>query len=86
MAAINYYVSIPFRQLPQGGTDNAHMHSGTSSSSSDFIELRMQVQTGADVATGLTKRDVIMAMEVFERWIIEGGLTGNGTNVPYAAS
>lgn len=84
MAAIDYFVSIPFRQLPRGFTDNANMHSGTASTAGDYIELRMRVQDGSSVATGLTKRDVIMAMEAFERWLIEGGLTGNGTNVPFA--
>lgn len=82
MAAIDYFVSIPFRELPHGNTDDANLHSGTATSANDYIELRMRVQDGASAATGLTKKDVYKALEAFERWIHNGGLTGNGTNVP----
>jgi hypothetical protein len=90
MAVINYYVSIPFRQVVGDDLNNAGIDSGTSSSSTDYIELRMMVQNGSSVATGLTRRDVVKALKVFERWVLEGGLvnnpTGGGTNVPWAAS
>ncbi len=86
MAAIDYYVSVPFRRVASGDLNNAGLHSGVTSSSSDYIELRMRVQDGSSVKTGLTKLDVYNALCVFDRWIIEGGLIGDGTNVPFAAS
>lgn len=82
MAAIDYFVSVPFREIVGGDTFNQNMNSGTSSSANDYIELRMRVQDGSSVATGLTKRDVRIALKAFDRWLVEGGLIGDGTNVP----
>jgi hypothetical protein len=47
---------------------------GTSTSAADKIELRMD-QTN-------TQRQVLNALERFERWIIQNGLNGVGANLP----
>ncbi len=82
MTATNYFVSIPFRRLVRDDFDNSGTHSGTSSTATDFIELRMMKYTTGTTATGLTRQDVMIALEVFERWIKEGGLISDGTNLP----
>ena len=69
----NYFMSVTDRAA--GDTiskdpDNV----GTSTSASDKIELRMD-QT-------CTQRQVLNAMELFERWIIQNGLDGLGANLP----
>ena len=48
--------------------------SGSSSTAADKIELRLD--------TTVTRRDALMAMNVFKRWIIQGGLKGAGANLP----
>lgn len=83
MTATNWFVSIPFRRVVLGDTVNSSMHSGTSSSATDFIELRMMEYTTGTTSTGLTRNDVIMALETFRRWVLEGGLLSDGTNVPF---
>lgn len=50
---------------------------GTSSTSGDIIELRMGNGTYAP-----TRNEVIEALRVFERWVIQGGLSSAGVNVP----
>lgn len=77
----DHFVSIPKRRLIHNDLDNSGLHSGTSSTATDFIELRWQSDTGSG-ATGVTRQDILIALEVFERFIIEGGITGNGADVP----
>lgn len=79
--ATDHFVSIPKRELPGGVLDNSALHSGTSSTAADFIELRWQSNDGSD-PTGVTKKDILVALEVFERFIIEGGIVSDGTDVP----
>jgi hypothetical protein len=82
MAATDYFVSVPKREVVGGDLTNANLSSGTSSASSDYIELRMRTVDGSTVATGLTKKDVLIALRVFERWIKDGGVIGDGSNLP----
>lgn len=81
MAAVDHFVSIPFRRLVRNDLDNSGLHSGTSSTATDFIELRWQSNDGTN-PTGVTRQDVLIALEVFERFIKEGGIVGDGTDVP----
>jgi hypothetical protein len=82
MAAIDYFVSVPFREpIPDEQTDSG-LNNGTTSSANDYIELRMRVQDGSSNPTGLTRKDVIHALEDFERYIIQGGQLGTGINLP----
>ena len=52
-------------------------HAGTSSTAADNIELRMGNGTFAP-----DRREVLLALERFERWIIQGGLDQAGANLP----
>jgi hypothetical protein len=84
MAAIDYYVSIPWREpIPDEQTDSG-LNNGTApaNAGADYIELRMRVQDGSSNPTGLTRKDVIHALEDFERYIIQGGQLGTGINLP----
>jgi hypothetical protein len=52
-------------------------HAGTSSTAADVFEIRMGNGTYAP-----SRFEVLMAMEKFERWIVNGGLDGLGANLP----
>lgn len=52
-------------------------HAGTSSTSTDLIELRI-----GDGTTIPGQRQVINVLERFKRWIIQNGLNGAGANLP----
>ena len=52
-------------------------HAGTSSTSADNIELRMGNGTYQP-----DRREVLLALKRFERWIIQGGLDQAGANLP----
>jgi hypothetical protein len=71
--AATYYASIV--------TPSSYMldvdHAGTSSTAADNIELRMGNGTYLP-----DRREVLMALERFERWIIQGGLDQAGANLP----
>lgn len=70
-----YYASYT---APQGTLADPD-HSGTSSTSTDVVELRMG--NGTYVPTRL---EVLEALKNFRRWIIQSGTDGNGTNLPPA--
>ncbi len=71
--AATYYASI--------NTPSSYIldvdHAGTSSTAADNIELRMGNGTYLP-----DRREVLMALERFERWIIQGGLDQAGANLP----
>ena len=52
-------------------------HAGTSDTSTDLVGLRM-----GDATNVPTQRQVLNALRVFERWIMQGGLDGAGANLP----
>jgi hypothetical protein len=52
-------------------------HAGTSSTSSDVIELRMGNGTNQP-----TRFAVQQALKIFERWLFQGGLDSAGANLP----
>lgn len=55
-------------------------HAGTSSTATDLIELRAGT-AGANV----THRQILNALQIFERWVIQKGLDGAGANLPPSA-
>lgn len=67
----DYYASVN----PGKSATLADITSGTSSTAADKIELRMD-------QSAVTRLDVLQALEVFKRWIIQGGLKGAGANLP----
>lgn len=52
-------------------------HAGTSSTSTDVVEIRMGNGTYAP-----TRNEVMLALELFRRWLIQGGLDSAGANLP----
>lgn len=84
MAASNIFISSgQAREVVGGETNNANIGSGTSAITEDYIELRVQtVEEDGTTKTGVTKLDIIKFLTVIKRWLIEGGLVGDGTNVP----
>jgi hypothetical protein len=76
--ATNYYLGL------RRGLDNniGNVVAGTSSNgTSSDIELRMQIDPGTG-ATGLTRKDVNEALQVFLEFINSGGPDGGGGNLP----
>lgn len=70
--AATYYASVPTNVRTM-----ANITSGTSTTATDLIELRM-----GDGTTIPSRQTCIMALELFRRWITQGGLNGAGTNLP----
>jgi hypothetical protein len=68
-----YYASINTPSSLVEDVDN----SGTSSTASDNIEIRIGNGTYAP-----DRREVIMACNRFIRWVVQGGLDQLGTNIP----
>jgi hypothetical protein len=69
----NYFMSVTDRAA--GDTNSKDPDNvGTATTASDKIELRLD-QT-------CTQRQVLNAMELFERWIMQNGLNGVGANLP----
>lgn len=81
MALTNFFLSIGSAKNETDMQDN-RFTAGTSSTSTDHIELRMMTDDGAAGATGLTRFQVIKALEEFVRWIKNGGEKGAGANLP----
>jgi hypothetical protein len=73
MAATTYYASV----VDADTVAKDVAHSGTSSTAGDMIELRM-----GDGTNEPTVRQVINALIIFERWLIERGTNGAGANMP----
>lgn len=71
--ADQYYASV--NDMDTEAADVAH--AGTSGTATDIVEIRM-----GDGTYVPTQRQVLNALEIFERWIIQNGLDGLGANLP----
>lgn len=71
-----YYASITSDVRTFGDVDNA----GTSSTSTDIIELRMGNGTYAP-----SRQECYLALKKFQRWLEQGGLDQAGANLPTPA-
>lgn len=72
-----YYASIDGNVTSPPGYFMDVDHAGTSSTSADTIELRMGNGTYAP-----DRREVLLALKRFERWVMQGGLDQLGGNLP----
>jgi hypothetical protein len=79
--SVDHYFSFPFRQIPGGNLMLDNVHSGTSSTPADYMELRWMADTGAG-PTGVTRKDIIIFLDAAKAWIKRGGLLEDGTDVP----
>lgn len=75
------FISVPKREMIGGELTDSGYTTGTSSTATDYIELRIQTDTGSG-ATGVTRRDVLVALKGLERFIINGGKLGTDANLP----
>jgi hypothetical protein len=131
MAILDYYVSIPGREVVQGELTDSGMNNGTAPANTlaayttdkaafeaalatlvadgasptqahvttannayttfkgdlvapgtDFIELRFRITDPSSNPTNMQRRDVLLALKAFERYVIDGGQLGTGINLP----
>lgn len=80
-AQVNYYMGLSRGNLDQDG--KVVVGTVTNGTSSD-VELRMQINNGS-TATGITKKDVQLALEAFERYLTSNGVNGAGAGVDLPA-
>lgn len=78
MAAVNYYLGVK-RGAPLN-VNNVVAGSATAGTAVD-IEVRLQINDGSN-ATGLTRKDAQIALEIIEAFIESGGVNHNGQNLP----
>jgi hypothetical protein len=71
--ATTYYASITVVASLMQDVDN----SGTASTSTDIIELRMGNGSYAP-----DRAEILKALERFKRWVTQGGTDQAGTNIP----
>ncbi len=78
MAALNYYLGVK-----RGAPLNVNLVvAGTSTAGTAVdIEVRLQINDGSN-ATGLTRKDAMIALEILEAYIEEGGNNHSGANLP----
>ena len=81
MALTNLYASVVDNEFSFLDTTTSNMHAGTSSTSTDHVEVRMMTNDGTN-PTNITKFQVIKALEKIIRHLKNGGLVADGTNVP----
>ena len=77
--ATQYFVSLvgpdQINYLEKG---TSNMHSGTASTATDQIELRI----GNGTATAPTRFQVLKALDFFKKWLKDAGQVLDGTNLP----
>lgn len=75
---VNYYLG-----LKRGAPFNVNsVVAGTTTSGSAVdVELRLQIDNGTN-ATGLTRKDALLVIEILESFIESGGINHNGQNLP----
>jgi hypothetical protein len=84
MAANNYYLGLKMSEstvnidsVVTSATTNAGPGNGTASD----VELRIQTDSGSG-ANGITRKDVLLAIETLKAFIESGNPTNSGANLP----
>ncbi len=75
---VNYYIGV--KRGDPLNIQNVQTSTSTLGSAAD-IELRMQIDNGTST-TGLTRKDVLIAMEILEAFIESAGLQHAGATLP----
>ena len=75
--ATQYYMSITDDVRTVRDVD----HAGTSGTAADNYELRIGNGTYLP-----SQQEALLALEKFERWIVQGGLNQAGANLPASAA
>ena len=78
MAAVNYYLGVK-RGAPLN-VNNVVAGTGSAGTAVD-IEVRLQINDGSN-ATGLLRKDALIALEIIEAFIEAGGNNHDGQILP----
>ncbi len=78
MAAVNYFIGVK-RGAPLN--INNVVAGPTSAGTAVDVEVRMQINDGSN-ATGLRRKDAVIALEILEAFIENGGNNHDGQNLP----
>ncbi len=78
MAAVNYYLGV---KRGQAMNANRVVAGPGSAGTAVDVELRLQINDGSN-ATGLTRKDALIAVEILEAFIESGGNNHDGANLP----
>ena len=78
--AVNYYLGFARGKTQNPG--NIAIGLAPSGTAAD-VEVRMQIDNGTGL-TGLTKQDVMLALELIEQYLLSNGIPGGatGTDLP----
>ncbi len=78
MAALNYFIGVKRGDL----YDPGKVVIGTASAGTAVdVEVNMQINDGTN-ATGLTRKDVVLALNALRSYVIAGGLDAKGVDLP----
>ena len=75
---VNYYLGLKRGSINQ---DFQVVAASTTSGSAVDVELRIQIDNGTST-TGITRKDVLLLVEVLERFISDRGLNHAGAFLP----
>lgn len=78
MAAQNFYIGV--KRGAKLSINEVLAGQATSGTAVD-VELRMQINDGAN-PTGLLRKDVLLAIEILESFVENGGNNHDGQNLP----
>lgn len=79
MAQTNYYMGVVRGAV---NLKDGSITVGTASAGTGVdIELNIQIVNNV-TNTGVTKKDVLLALKLFEKWINSSGLSHAGANLP----
>jgi len=78
MAALNYFLGV--KRGDPLNVNNVVSGTATAGTAVD-VEVRLQINDGAN-ATGLTRKDAQIALEILEAFIESGGNNHSGANLP----
>ena len=85
MAANNYYLGLTRAQADVTNSENVvgtiSVNAGPAQGTAADIELRIQTDTGTG-PSGITRRQVLVALEIFKQYIESGGSAHAGTYLP----
>ncbi len=79
MAQLNYYLGVKRGDLPQ--TVKIVTAGTTTAGTAVDVEVNIQINNGSS-ATGITRKDVNLALDIIKRFINSGGLNHAGADLP----
>ncbi len=79
MAATNYYLGL--KRGASNNPGNVVIGTSTGGTAAD-VEVRIQINDGSN-ATNITRKDVVLLLELIENFVEQGGISGSlGTDLP----